>query len=501
MESCPLMKENELNEILARDGMIPMSGLLALMMPSGEGLGFGVKGLDGRYQLGNRVMTRLLHPGAESLTGKLESDLLPTPLLRALAHSDETIINGAAAASLEVALTDNGHTSQYRWLKLPVLGADGKQLWAIASMIHHLSVAPRSATIQQALDRLQQAHFDLQQTVLELEQMASTDRLTGAWNRRRLEECVRNEMDRLDRYEQPLSLLLIDVDFFKRINDQHGHPAGDQVLQALTSLVQLRLRGTDSLARWGGEEFVVLCPNSRRSAAATLAERLRRQIAAAAFPVVGRLTVSIGVAECKRGENWQEWFERADQALYRAKESGRNQVQLAPDPTMPESTAEYVVANFVQLVWRPAFESGDERIDHGHRQLFADANELLGAILSEQSVDRVGVMVDRLIGDVLEHFRDEEAIVAAAGFPGIAEHKVLHAELASKAQKLLEDYRGGRQGVGEVFQFLTYDVVTKHMLGADRQFFAYLRPAAAQDNAPGNKRQKGQHPVRPGETS
>mgnify|MGYP000888472365 CR=1 FL=1 len=495
MESCPLMKENDLIELLAKDGMIPVSGLLTLMMPSGEGLGFGVKGLDGRYQLGNRAMTQLLRPGAESLTGKLESDLVPAPLLKALAHSDESIINGAAAASLEVALTDNGHTSQYRWLKLPVLGADGKQLWAIASMIHHLSVAPRSATIQQALDRLQQAHFDLQQTVLELEQMASTDRLTGAWNRRRLEECVHNEMDRLERYQQPLSLLLIDIDYFKRINDQHGHAAGDQVLQALSSLLQLRLRGTDSLARWGGEEFIVLCPNSRRSAAAALAERLRRQVAAATFPVVGRLTVSIGAAECKRGESWQEWFERADQALYRAKESGRNQVQLAPDPTVPESSAEYVVANFVQLVWRPAFESGDERIDHGHRQLFTDANELLGAILSEQAIDRVGAIVDRLIADVLEHFRDEEAVVAAAGFPGLAEHKLLHAELANKALQLVEDYRVGKQGVGEVFQFLTYDVVTKHMLGADRQFFAYLRPADVQNTGSGSKRRQGQRPA------
>lgn len=493
------MKENDLNELLAKDGMIPVSGLLTLMMPGGDGLGFGVKGLDGRYQLGNRMMTQLLHPGAESLAGKLESDLVPAPLLKALAYSDQSIIDGATAASLQVALNDNGHTSQYRWLKLPVLGPDSKQLRAIASMIHHLAVAPRSATLQQALDRLQQAHFDLQQTVLELEQVASTDRLTGAWNRRRLEECLRNEMDRLDRYDQPLSLLLIDIDFFKRINDQHGHTAGDQVLQALTSLLQLKLRGTDSLARWGGEEFVVLCPSSRRSAAAALAERLRREVAAATFPVVGRLTVSIGAAECKRGESWQEWFERADQALYRAKESGRNQVQLAPDPTMPEGTAEYVVANFVQLVWRPAFESGDERIDHGHRQLFADANELLEAILSEQTNERVGAIVGRLITDVLEHFRDEEAVVAAAGFPGIAEHKALHAELANKAMQLVEDYRVGRQGVGEVFQFLAYDVVTKHMLGADRQFFAYLQPAEAHDIAPGSKRRRGQRPLPPRE--
>jgi len=110
-------------------------------------------------------------------------------------------------------------------------------------------------------------------------------------------------------------------------------------------------------------------------------------------------------------------------------------------------------------------------------------------------LDRVGAIVDRLIADVLEHFRDEEAVVAAVGFPGLAEHKLLHAELANKALQLVEDYRVGKQGVGEVFQFLTYDVVTKHMLGADRQFFAYLRPADVQNTGSGSKRRQGQRPA------
>jgi diguanylate cyclase (GGDEF)-like protein len=167
--------------------------------------------------------------------------------------------------------------------------------------------------------------------VIELELVASTDRLTGAWNRRRLEESVRSEMERMARYGHSLCLLLIDVDRFKPINDQYGHAVGDAVLQRLTALLQAALRKVDSLSRWGGEEFVVLCPNTARATAAAVAERLRREVATAHFATVGSVTVSIGVAECATGESWEEWFARADAALYRAKSEGRNQVRVAPE--------------------------------------------------------------------------------------------------------------------------------------------------------------------------
>lgn len=470
-----MLNEDTRRPTFARDAVIPSAEMFAVLMSAGSGVAFGVKGLDGRYQLANTTMARLMHPAAAGLTGRSEIDLLPPALVEQLVRGDQSIIEGATSASLEVELPVDGQSRRHLWVKLPVLGPEQK-LQSIASIIYELAPPPAPRTTQETLDRLQQANLELQQTVFELEQAASTDKLTGAWSRRRLDEGVRCEMDRRNRYDHPLSMLIIDIDFFKAVNDQHGHGAGDQVLQTLAALLRGRLRSTDSLARWGGEEFVVLCPNTRRATAAMLAARLREQIATTTFPVVGLLTVSIGVAECEPGESWQEWFERADQALYRAKRSGRNQVQLAPEPRGREATAGYIVANFVQLVWHSAYESGDERIDGGHRQLFADANELLSAILSGQTPDHVGRIVDRLIGDVVQHFHDEEAVIGAAGFPAAAEHIVLHRALVDKASTLVEDYRAGKQGVGDVFQFLAYDVVTKHMLGADRQFFAYLQP-------------------------
>ncbi len=483
-----MVNKNTRLQTFARDGVIPIAEMFSLLMSAGTGVAFGVKGLDGRYQLANLAMARLLHPTATGLAGKSESDILPAALVDQLVRCDQSILEGAKAASVEIEFPVNGQSRRHLWVKVPVLGPD-RRLQSIASIIYELAPLPAPGTTQETLDRLQQTNLELQQTVIELEQAASTDKLTGTWNRRRLEECVRDEMDRHNRYDHPLSMLIIDIDFFKVVNDQNGHATGDQVLQTLATLLRGRLRGSDSLGRWGGEEFVVLCPNTGRSTAAMLAERLREQVATANFPVVGQLTVSVGVAECESGENWQQWFERADQALYRAKESGRNQVQLAPKARAPAAAEEYIVANFVQLVWRSAYECGDERIDRGHRQLFADANELLSAILSGETPESVGKIVDSLISDVVQHFRDEEAIIDAAGFPAVAEHVILHRELVAKAFTLVADYRAGKQGVGDVFQFLAYDVVTKHMLGADRQFFACLQakgsPAGRTGDLPG----------------
>ncbi len=470
-----LAKENDLRKDLAADGIIRMEGLLSLLMPAGVGVGFGIKGLDGRYRLANRTLEQFIVQGDGALAGRSEAELLPSHLLESTARCDQRILDGETLASVEVEFTVDGQAIPCRWLKLPVLGPD-QQLQSIASILHAISEPVETPATRQVLDRLHAENRDLQQAVVELQQVASTDKLTGVWNRRRLEECVRSEMDRLHRYEHPVSLLIVDIDFFKAVNDQHGHFTGDQVLQALTGRLQDCLRATDALARWGGEEFVVLCSNTRRATAAKLAERLRERVSRADFPAIGQLTVSIGVAECRGGEIWEEWFDRADEALYRAKSGGRNQVQVAQEITGPDGADDYVVANFVHLVWRSAYECGNEIIDRDHRQLFANANELLSSMLSGHADEEVRAIVDRLITDVLQHFRDEEAIFVAAGFPGANEHKLLHRELAEKAARIVVEYRAGNQNVGDVFQFLAYDVITKHLLGADRQFFTYLQP-------------------------
>jgi diguanylate cyclase (GGDEF)-like protein len=162
-----------------------------------------------------------------------------------------------------------------------------------------------------------------------LEELATTDVLTGTFNRRKFNELILAEIERVRRYGHPLSLLVVDIDHFKRINDTHGHEAGDEVLIVLAGLIRAGIRATDSLARWGGEEFVVLSPEVSVEEAAGLAERLRSAAGTYKYSFVGSVTASIGVAQHRVGETPDELFARADEALYRAKEGGRDRVEVA----------------------------------------------------------------------------------------------------------------------------------------------------------------------------
>ncbi len=119
-------------------------------------------------------------------------------------------------------------------------------------------------------------------------------------------------------------------------------------------------------------------------------------------------------------------------------------------------------------------------IDQQHQALFNDANQLLAAVLSRRPQDEVATLIDALISHVIQHFEDEEAIINATGFPGAAGHSAIHRTLVDKAAEVANRFHGGTLGVGEVFQFLAHDVVARHMLGADREFFPFLQPARSE---------------------
>jgi diguanylate cyclase (GGDEF)-like protein len=184
--------------------------------------------------------------------------------------------------------------------------------------------------LDDARRQLAQQNDELHALALTLEEMASTDELTKAFNRRKFDQLIEAEVTRGARYSTSLSLLMLDIDHFKRVNETFGHEAGDAVLVAIAALVRSQIRAADSLARWGGEEFVVLMPAVDALGAAALAERIRAGVASHDFGPVGQVTVSLGVAQYCAGETSDQLFARVDAALYRAKDGGRNRVESAP---------------------------------------------------------------------------------------------------------------------------------------------------------------------------
>ncbi len=170
--------------------------------------------------------------------------------------------------------------------------------------------------------------FDLEQT----RRMANTDGLTGLYNHRHLQERLQQEIERAERYERPLSVIMTDLDHFKSFNDAFGHPRGDELLIAVARTLRQLSRASDILARYGGEEFTLVLPETSATEALVLAERVRQCVEAlepAGAAGGAKVTLSLGVASHAQGDSKEALIEAADAALYRAKRAGRNRVCVA----------------------------------------------------------------------------------------------------------------------------------------------------------------------------
>ena len=167
----------------------------------------------------------------------------------------------------------------------------------------------------------------LHEQIIEVVLSASHDGLTGLYNRRSFEELFEKEMHRSKRYSYPLSIVLFDIDDFKRINDTYGHKIGDEVLIGLSILVPKVIRDSDIIARWGGEEFIIIFPESDLESAKEKAEKIREAIANEIFPSSLRVTCSFGVTTYLKEDTADSLFIRCDDALYKAKADGKNNVK------------------------------------------------------------------------------------------------------------------------------------------------------------------------------
>ncbi len=249
-----------------------------------------------------------------------------------------------------------------------------------------------------------------------------------------------------------------------------GHAVGDEVLRELVKVVLKSIRTSDMLFRWGGEEFVILAPSTSYRSAASLAETLRARIEQHAIETAGNITISLGVAEHVSGESETIWFCRVDEALYAAKNSGRNRVVVDPRGSS-DSWAEDQ-ATILHLSWHESYDCGEPTIDQEHRKLFDLANTLINAAFKrETNPHEFDEALKKLLAHVVQHFADEEAILAQHHYAGLEVQAQAHKRLIERAFQLRDAAAAGGVTIGELVDFLAGEVVARHMLKTDHEFY------------------------------
>lgn len=250
------------------------------------------------------------------------------PVARLLSNGSPLDLQLALGALILVAVA-----CQYAWI------ANRQLVAGIRSAVHNATLVEQLSLARQALavsnQALESRNADLSAAAANLSELASRDDLTGAYNRRFLVLQLEQQVALKSRYNADASLVAFDLDHFKAINDNYGHPAGDAVLKEVAERVRNMLREGDLFARYGGEEFITLLPVANLAAAQAFAERLRLAFADQAMQLGGNqflnVTASFGVAELGANDSAATWVERADKALYRAKQGGRNRVESDSD--------------------------------------------------------------------------------------------------------------------------------------------------------------------------
>jgi diguanylate cyclase (GGDEF)-like protein/hemerythrin-like metal-binding protein len=318
----------------------------------------------------------------------------------------------------------------------------------------------------------------LHEQIMELERLSSTDALTGAWNRAHLDRVIASELDRSLRFKQPVTLVLLDIDHFKQINDTHGHQSGDAVLCELVEVVRDAIRSIDTLYRWGGEEFVVVASATGYRQGAVLAEKVRRSIQEHRFAAVGSVTVSLGVAEHVSSESADVWFRRVDEMLYEAKETTRNTVCVDRRGSSDAWAAESG-PSVIRLVWQEAYECGEPLIDREHRRLFELANALLDASFSAGSSPRALSALEDVMDCITRHFAEEEALLAERGYRDLEPHRRAHARLLSRANEFRDSIAAGKARLGDLVEYFANTLIAQHLFKADRQYFPLFQKQTA----------------------
>ena len=381
------------------------------------------------------------------------------------------IMGGASKYAYESIKEKDGVSRHFIVNAKPLLDAKGKAVGSVESF--------------QEITERKRSEEALETSNRKLEALSNTDGLTGIANRRRFDEVLAKEYARHVRSGAELSLILLDIDLFKSFNDCYGHLSGDECLQQVAQVMTAcATRPADLVARYGGEEFACILPETGSRGAVVIAEKIRRGIIDRAIPhkgstVADYVTASLGVVtvQCPTSGSALDLVAQVDELLYLAKASGRNRVEFIA----PHDVGAEIKSNLVQLAWQDSFCCGHQLMDSQHQSLFRLANELLEAVLSARPSTEISAIITRLLAEVGQHFHDEEFILEKAGFPGLSQHVAEHAKLLARGHKLAKEFNASSLTVGDLFQFLAYEMVMLHMLEADREYFPFIDETEATD--------------------
>jgi diguanylate cyclase (GGDEF)-like protein/hemerythrin-like metal-binding protein len=270
-------------------------------------------------------------------------------------------------------------------------------------------------------------------------------------------------------------MLELDLDHFKVVNDTWGHPIGDIILRKTGEICNEMIRKSDVLVRMGGEEFIVLMPETDKEGAYQVAEKIRKALENFRHPIVGQFTVSIGVAQRMHSESFISWYKRLDDALYCAKSLGRNQVCVAKDLLHQTFTT-------IEFEWGPEWLSGHPIIDAQHKALLDIISHLISMTRSSLEFEKGMRELSYSLDLVIDHFLYEESVLASLGYPEAENHKAIHHNLIEQAQGFKASLDNEGFETQTFLSFMIDTVIIGHILKEDTVFFPFIRNQATQSD-------------------
>lgn len=274
-------------------------------------------------------ISELTNPSMKATLGLTAEQIDNTPLQSMMdSHSYEIVrnrynacIEAGQTTSYEESHTIMGEISHWDTTIIPVVDTSNNvtRIFGVSRNITELKMLT-----EQLEDKVKERTFELSHALSEIEKISTTDKLTGLYNRHKLDQLLAKAQNQKDRYNHECTLAIIDLDHFKEINDHYGHITGDKVLAEFSELVAEQLNKNDILGRWGGEEFLMIMPETDLQSAQQRLHTIRLTIAAHNFKYISKLTASFGVTALEQGDKAESAISRADAALYWVKNHGRN---------------------------------------------------------------------------------------------------------------------------------------------------------------------------------